>query len=334
MLSVAPDLVSRHVMYGVLGGLIFAVITIVPSRWWHKGALIGYLIGNILLFLVLFISNQSRQTARWINLGDAFTIQPSQLALVTCGWYLVWVIERVGVKSWQSLLKILLLVGLPTSLIFLEPDLGSTVAFLGVMIGVIYLAGLSAKKILILCTIGVIFVGLSWELLLAPYQKARLTAFIAPQTGQSEIHYNAQQALIAIGSGQVWGRGPGQGSQSQYQFLPEKHTDFIFAAFSEEYGFVGDIGLIGLYALLLFILLRQAMIETSTGYRLWFGLLATGILLQSAINIGANLGLLPITGIPLPLFSSGGTALLGWFAALGLAYNRIWHSTTQPFHIK
>ncbi len=333
LVSVAPELVNRHIVFGLVGLMTFFALARLSPVLLQKWAVAGYILSITLLVLVLLISTQTRSTARWIDLFGLVTIQPSQLAMTLCGWWFVQLCFRLKTKK---LKHTLILVGsalLPAGLIFLQPDLGSTVAFLTPLLITIFLAGLPKKQIVILSVLALLMMAVAWQFGLKTYQKERLLVFISPGTGLAQPHYNARQALLAIGSGQIWGRGPGQGIQSQYQFLPEKHTDFIFAAYSEEYGLVGCVFLLALYSGLMIYLFNLARTNQDNAYGLWFGLLFAGLLVQTSINIGANLGLLPITGIPLPLFSSGGTALLGWFVALGIAQNRIWHSQARPFHI-
>ena len=331
--SVAPDLVNRHLIFGLLGAMVFLIVARINPVWLKKWAIAGYILSVVLLVLVLLISTQTRQTARWIDVLGLVTIQPSQLASVLSGWWFVQLCFRIKTKALKNTLILISVALLPAGLIFIEPDLGSTVAFLLPLLAVLYLTGLPKKQIVVLTILAGLLVAIGWQFALKPYQKERLMVFISPNTGLSKPHYNAHQALLAIGSGQIWGRGPGQGIQSQYQFLPEKHTDFIFAAYSEEYGLVGCFFLLALYATLLIYLFQLARSDQNSVYGLWFGLLFASLLVQTSINIGANLGLLPITGIPLPLFSSGGTALLGWSLAFGIAQNRIWHSRVRPFHI-
>ncbi len=333
-MSVAPELVNRHLVFGLIGMMVFWTVARINPVVLKKWAIVGYILAIILLILVLLISTQTRQTARWIDLFGVVTIQPSQLALVLCGWWFTQLCLKFKTQKFKHTLILIGTALLPAGLIFIEPDLGSTMAFILPLLTVIYLTGLPKKQILILTIAAGLLIIFGWQLALKPYQKERLMVFVSPTTGFTKPHYNAQQALLAIGSGQIWGRGPGQGIQSQYQFLPEKHTDFIFAAYSEEYGLVGCLFLLTLYSVLLIYLFQLAKSDQHSIYGLWFSLLFASLLVQASINIGANLGLLPITGIPLPLFSSGGTALLGWFIALGIAQNRIWHTQVRPFHIE
>jgi rod shape determining protein RodA len=162
-----------------------------------------------------------------------------------------------------------------------------------------------------------------WFVVLQPYQKARITAFISPTEDMQGSNYNAQQALIAVGSGEFAGRGLGQGIQSHLKFLPERHTDFIFASLAEEYGFIGTSTVIILYVLLITFLIWASLHISNQIGQLFLLVVAIWIFLQATININMNIGLLPITGITLPFLSYGGSSLLGLCFTLGIAQSLI-----------
>jgi rod shape determining protein RodA len=165
---------------------------------------------------------------------------------------------------------------------------------------------------------------IGWTLVLQPYQKARITSFFSgAQADQSGAGYNARQALIAVGSGELWGRGLGHGSQSQLRFLPERQTDFIFASLAEEWGLLGSLLVIGLYGALIAFLLQEAKRATNSRHALFLTAAAVAFFAQVFVNIGMNIGLLPITGVTLPLVSYGGSSLLATMLLLGVAQQLI-----------
>jgi rod shape determining protein RodA len=183
------------------------------------------------------------------------------------------------------------------------------------------IGGIKKSQLAILFTLFVIVSVVSWFFVFKPYQKDRIMTFINPQSNPQNEGYNVRQSIIAVGSGQLWGRGFALGSQSQLHFLPEPETDFIYAVLAEEFGFVGVLLLIGAYAMILYRLIRLAN-RTRDNYAAYFCLgLAAMLLVQLFINIGMNMGIAPVTGIPLPFISAGGSSVIALLAALGMANN-------------
>ncbi|MBU1015179.1 rod shape-determining protein RodA [Patescibacteria group bacterium] len=208
--------------------------------------------------------------------------------------------------------------GIPIGLIFLQPDLGSAIllAFLwGVLLIV---AGIRLRHLLALLGIGVLLLAVGWTTMLQDYQKDRIFAFLEPELDPLGIGWNQMQAEIAIGNGGLWGRGIGGGTQTQYGFLPEPQTDFIFAAFAEEFGLVGIFLLVGLFLFFVRRVLRIGLAAHRNFPRLFAAGFATLLIAQFFVNIGMNLGFLPIIGLSLPLVSYGGSSLLMTYAALGI----------------
>ena len=204
-----------------------------------------------------------------------------------------------------------------------QPDLGTALTYIPILLCGLFLGGLKIKQagILLLGFLLVIGVGWSTGKLLKPYQKARLTSFLDPDSDPRGSGYQIRQSLIAVGSGGIWGKGANKGTQTQGDFLPIPYTDFIFAAFCEEHGFVGAIGILVLYFLILMRLIQNAQTASDLpGSFLIMGIVAV-ILFQIAVNIGMVLGLMPVTGIPLPLMSYGGSSILFTFLALGIVMN-------------
>jgi rod shape determining protein RodA len=206
----------------------------------------------------------------------------------------------------------------PFALILLQPDFGSAIIIFLIWAGMTAVSGISKKHLLIVFAAGVIAFAVLWFGIFKPYQKARIVNFIHPVSDIHGTGYNAFQSMIATGSGRILGKGVGYGTQSRLQFLPEYQTDFIFSAFAEEWGFVGAIILFLLYGLLIWRILAGALLA-STNFEMLVGIgIAIFFMSHIAVNIGMNIGLLPVTGITLPLMSYGGSHLLTEFMALGI----------------
>ncbi len=206
----------------------------------------------------------------------------------------------------------------PAVITFFQPDMGSAIILVALWLGVLFVSGIKIKHFLILCLIGILILTLSWSFLLKDYQKVRITAFLEPHVDPQGINWNPEQAKIAIGSGGILGQGIGEGGQTRYGFLPESQTDFIFAAIAEETGIVGVLILLSLFSILLFRVLKVALIAPENFSRLFcFGFVIL-IASQAFINIGMNQGLLPIVGLPLPFVSYGGSSLVFSFIGLGI----------------
>lgn len=274
-----------------------------------------------LIYLVLF-GDPIRGSARWIDFGF-FQLQPAELAKIIIGLGLSrWLyLHRGEINSWKNILLTFVYAALPAVLIAMEPDLGSSLIVMAVWFGIILLSPIRRTLIVIFLIAGILFAGFSWQFLLRDYQKQRVEVFINPDKDPQGKGYNVRQATIAVGSGQLTGRGLGQGVQSGLKFLPEKHTDFVFAASSEEIGWVGSISV-----LILFYILMTRIIKIMQATRNDLAMyIAGGILFlfgsQVVINIGMNIGLLPVTGIPLPLITYGGSSMLVTAIALGIVQN-------------
>jgi rod shape determining protein RodA len=210
---------------------------------------------------------------------------------------------------------------IPTVLIFFQPEFGSVMVIAAIWIGILIVSGIKIKNFLLLGILGVLFFILSWFFLFEDYQKTRIISYVNPQEDPLGAGWNRNQALIAIGSGGIVGKGIGNGSQVQNGFLPEPKTDFIFSVVAEEMGLIGVTFLLSFFAILFWRILKIALDARSNFARLFAIGLSIGIFFQMAINIGMNLGLLPVIGLPLPLVSYGGSNLVFTFVALGILQN-------------
>jgi rod shape determining protein RodA len=223
--------------------------------------------------------------------------------------------------DWKDIGKGFLLVGIPMALVLKQPDLGTALTYLPVLLIGLFLGGIGWKKALIIACASLVLIVPIWRAGLKPYQKARLTSFISPEADPRGSGYQIRQSLIAVGDGGVWGRGVAKGTQTQGDFLPIPYTDFIFAAWSEEHGFIGAVFVLLLYFFILMRLIQNAQTAADlSGTLLIMGVVAV-LIFQIAVNVGMVVGLMPVTGIPLPLMSYGGSSVLFTFLALGIVMN-------------
>lgn len=317
---------SIFIIPAALAGLFFAKM----PYGLHKFLIKIYAVSSlILLILPILFGEITRGAVRWLQIGS-LTLQPSEIIkpflIIIFSYYL----STKNKKLWQYFLLLLV----PAVLIFKQPDLGSALVIMAIWLGILFASKISMKLLLFLFLIAGLVSPLVWYQL-KPYQQQRLTSFINPYADPKISGYHVIQSVISIGSGGFFGLGLGRGTQSQLQFLPERQTDFIFASLAEELGFIGAIILLTAYFFLLKRLLEIILKAPDEFGRL----IATGvfslIFFQTVVNIGMNLGLLPITGITLPLVSSGGSSLLTVFICLGLVYNINFASReNKPLEIK
>ncbi len=267
--------------------------------------------------MLTFLGPNVRGSTRWLEIMG-FRLQPSEIVkpfLILC-WtsFLI----KYPPDKLRNVFKNIGLFLLPWILVFRQPDLGNAIVYFGIWLTAIILSGLPWKYIIGGGLIGIISLPLSYNLL-QHYQQLRLLIFFNPGLDPKGAGYNAIQAMIAVGSGSWFGRGFGRGTQSLLKFLPEFHTDFIFASFSEEFGFIGALLLIVLYFVLLWQILKVAsnLIANQRAFIFTVSIF-TLIFIQMVVNIGMNLGLMPITGITLPLMSLGGSSLISIWVGLGI----------------
>jgi rod shape determining protein RodA len=278
----------------------------------------------VALVAVLVVGQKVLGARRWIRLGPMH-FQPSEwvklvLILVVARYF-----ANLGGRSltWKDIFKAFALVGIPMLLVIKQPDLGTSLTYTPILIAGLFLGGINFRQGLILATCGLCLVAGVWTSgkILKPFQKARLTSFINPDNDPKGTGYQIRQSLIAVGSGGVWGKGAAQGTQTQGDFLPIPHADFIFAAFGEEHGFVGAVSVLLLYFFILMRLIQNAQTAADlSGSLIIMGVVAV-LTFQIAVNVGMVIGFMPVTGIPLPLMSYGGSSVLFTFLALGAVMN-------------
>jgi len=309
---------------GLVGMFVFALVDyhrLLGISYWAYGASL------VSLLAVKVVGTKVLGARRWINLGGGIHFQPSEwvrLVLILVAARFFWeVVENGRDLTWKDIGKAFLLIGVPLVLVLKEPDLGTSLTYLPVLVVGLFLGGIRWRQagILVLGLLLVIGGGLASGKLLKPYQRARLTAFMNPDSDPQASGYQIRQSLIAVGSGGLWGKGQSKGTQTQGDFLPIPYTDFIFAAFCEEHGFIGAIGVLLLYFLILVRLIQNAQTAADPPGSLIVMGIAGVLLFQIAVNIGMCVGLMPVTGIPLPLMSYGGSSIIYMFLALGIVMN-------------
>ncbi|MBQ3038169.1 MAG: rod shape-determining protein RodA [Clostridia bacterium] len=284
-----------------------------------------------LLILVLIIGKSGNWGAQsWIRIGP-IGIQPSEIAkigfILTFGYHL----SKVNVNEPKNIFFLILHLVVPIALIMLQPDAGSAMVFVFIFMLMIFAAGISFKYIIPAITLGLVSLPLIYQFLLSDYQKHRILVFLNPELDKLGSGYNVIQSKISVGSGGFFGKGYLMGTQNQLGFLPTKHTDFIFSVISEELGFIGaGLVIILLFAIIFRCLKTAGNAQTSFGKYICTGVSAM-LIFHTVENIGMCMGMLPVTGIPLPFFSYGGTSLITNFIAIGLVMSVSIHSIKRKF---
>ena len=316
--SVLPSFLSQHLSHVLLALIFFLIFSQIDYRVYLKVAPLLFGFSLVFLLLPLIFGRITRGTLRWIQIGS-LTIQPSELVKPFLVLYFSSFFYSGKVKTKQMLTGLLLL-SLPVFLIFSQPDFGSTLVVISSWLGIFLASGVSWHLLLASSLFLFLSPPLIWRFL-EDYQRQRILSFLDPFGDPLGAGYNLIQAKIAVGSGQLFGRGLGRGTQSHLQFLPERHTDFIFASLAEELGFLGSTFLILAFGILAWrILAIGQKSKDNFGFLFCFGCFSL-LFSQIFINIAINLGLLPVTGIPLPLVSYGGSSLLATMIFLGIVQN-------------
>ena len=312
--------VQRQGVALALGILVMALVAAVDYRRYRAWAPVAYLAAVGLLLWVLaggVVVNGSRA---WLDVGPV-RLQPSELAKPALIVMLAALFHerREEALGLRALVEALALAAVPMGLILLQPDFGTFIVFCAITFGVLLLARVRVRYLVALVVLSVMaFAALLWSGALEDYQVARLTSFVNPEAADPDDLYNVNQAQIAIGAGQLLGQGLFEGSQTTLAYVPENHTDFIFTVVGEETGFVGATALLGAFAVLLWRALRIAALSRDTLGTLLAGGVVAVFSFQVFINVGMAVGLMPVTGLPLPFVSYGGTSLVGAWIMVGL----------------
>jgi rod shape determining protein RodA len=310
-------------VYWILGGLVAMLVVsrinyhvlIDAVPWMYIAALLA-------LVAVLVFGQKYLGARRWIRIGAGMHFQPSEwvklILILAVAKY--WAEDRRGECELSDVFKIGALVGIPMLMVLKQPDLGTSLTYVPIAVMGLFLGGLKWKHAVAIMLLGAVMLPVAYHFM-KPYQRERLTSFTAPEEDYHGSGYQVIQSLIAVGSGGLWGKGTLQGSQIQGSFLPVPQTDFIFAAFAEEHGFLGAIAVLLLYFAVLMRLVHNAQTAPDrAGTFVVMGVVAV-LTFHILVNVGMVVGFMPVTGIPLPLMSYGGSSVLFTFLALGLVMN-------------
>jgi rod shape determining protein RodA len=312
---------NRQIIWIAISICVFFFFSTIDFKFLRKtGIVFGSYVSIIAVLILLFLFATATKGAQgWFNLG-AFSIQPSEFAKLILILLLAKYFSRrhIEIKNFKHIFVSGVYAGLMFVLVALQPDFGSALIIFSIWFGMVLVSGISKKHLVIVFTLVALVVGLLWNFVFYEYQKARIMNFIHPLQDIRGTGYNAYQSTITVGSGQIIGKGLGYGTQSRLKFLPEYQTDFIFAAYAEEWGFIGVLILMGLYAFVLWRILANAM-NGATNFEILFGVGITIMFVAHLlVHVGMNVGIMPVTGITIPFMSYGGSHMLVTFMALGI----------------
>jgi rod shape determining protein RodA len=311
----------KQIVFVVVGLLLMWLMAAIDYHSLMGKVPILYLLSILTLLAVLLVGTKVFGSRRWIPILG-FTFQISEFVKLV----LILLVARFLTElrsetlDWRELLKLSGLVFLPMILVVKQPDLGTALTYLPILAIGVYLAGLRREYLVVILLLGVFGLPVSWNFL-EDYQKARLVSFQYPDRDPRGTGYQTIQSKIAVGAGGMWGQGVAKGTQTQLRFLPVPHTDFIFSAFAEEHGFVGVVIVLALYFVLLMQIIQNAQTAPDrAGMYICMGVVALFVF-HLLVNVGMVVGRMPVTGIPLPLMSAGGSNTLSTFLMLGLVNN-------------
>lgn len=313
--------VEKQVIWVILGSIGAAVVASIDHSIYHRYAKHLYIGTLLVLIAVLQVGDASKGAQRWIEIGW-FRLQPSEFAKITMILAMaVFLVSRLDrIRSFKTFVQSFLYLAVPMLLIFKQPDLGTSLVLIAIWLTMAFIVGTNLKNILLFVGAGVLLALIAWNTpgLLKDYQKKRVITFVNPAADPLGSGYHVNQSRIAIGSGQLLGKGFQKGTQRELNFIPEQHTDFIFTVVGEELGFAGGAALMVLYFVVLWRVLNiMAVTEDPTGRAIAAGV-AGMLLFHTFVNLGMTLGILPVTGVPLPMFSYGGSSLMANMLAIGL----------------
>lgn len=313
---------KKQIIFLAIGLFLMFLISFFDWRAFRENPyfiLILYFLCFLALAGLFFFAPEIRGVKSWYKMGpfsfDPIGITTLVLIILLAKFFSM---RHIEMYRLSHILLSGLYVLLPVILIFFQPNLGSALILIALWLGILVISGIKLGHFLILVLCGILILILSWSFLLKDYQKERLINFVSPQIEPLGASWSQNQAKIAIGSGGFWGKGIGKGSQTQYGFLPEPHTDFIFAAFAEEFGLMGVGFLFFLFGVLIWQIMKIAISAKSNFPRLFASGFTIVLIAQIFIHIGMNLGILPVIGIPLPLVSYGGSSLIAIFIGIGV----------------
>ncbi len=312
---------SRQIIWVLISFSVFFIFSMIDFRFLKRTPVLVFIfLFNALILLTLFVLGSISHGAKsWFNFG-LFSFQPADMMKLVLVLILAKYFSRrhVEIRDIKHIFISGFYAFVPFVLVLLQPDFGSAMIIFFIWLGMVLVSGISKTHLFLVFFGGALIFASFWIFLFAPYQKDRISNFLNPLADVHGSGYNAFQSTIAVGSGEVLGKGLGFGTQSRLKFLPEPETDFIFAAFAEEWGLIGSITLLLLFALIIWRVLFSASFGASNFETLYAMGIAIFLMSHILINIGMNLGLLPVTGVPLPFMSYGGSHLLTEFMGLGI----------------
>ena len=322
-----PDYyVFRQLVYVAVGGFLFVVAAALDPEVYRRVRLPFYAVCLVLLVVVLAVAEEVRGSKRWIEIGF-FNFQPSELGKLALIAVLAGFVaeRRHRVNEWRTTLGVVALAVPLTLLVFREPDFGTSLVYGACVVGALFFGGAPWRHLAVLGVLaGLVAAALLWFLpsagveVLEPYQRERLTGFVDPDVDPSGSTYNVNQSITAVGSGGFDGRGVANATQTKFNYLPEHSTDFIFSSLAEQRGFVGASILLLLYAIVVWRGVRIVAVARDLFSAVVAGTIVFALLIQLFINVGMTIGIAPVTGIPLPLVSYGGSSMITTLVMIGL----------------
>jgi rod shape determining protein RodA len=311
--------VAKQAVFALVGIGLMLLISKLDYHYLTHYAWVLYGVAIVSLLAILAIGHTAYGSTRWFNLGP-LQIQPSEFAKLATILTLARFFSEHGgdARELRALVMSLLIVAPMGFLVFIEPDLGTALVFLAIWLGVVAVGGVSRRHLLVVGALAVAVLPFVWTFAVADYQVERISVLVNPDEDPLDAGYTVIQSQIAVGSGQFWGKGLTNGEQTQLRFLKVPTKDFIFSVLAEELGFAGAIGLFALFILLLMRGIRAAQLAGDTAGQLIAVGIVVLILMQTFINIAVNVSLFPVTGIPLPFVSQGGSSLVSLFVSMGI----------------
>jgi len=312
---------TRQLFWIGISFFVFFAFSLVDWRFLRKSELLAgfFVLMSFFLAALLVLGHTVKGAASWFDLG-LFSVEPVDPLKIVVILILAKYFSRrhIEIANIRHIILPSLYVFIPAFLVFLQPDFGSSIIIFLIWLGMMLVSGINKKHLLAIFLIVIVTLASAWFFVFKPYQKARILTFVDPARDARGAGYNALQSMIAVGSGRFFGKGIGFGSQSRLEFLPEHQTDFVFAAFAEEWGFVGTLFIFIFYGIIIWRIFRIAALGRSN-FESLYGI-GTAIFLTAHffVNIGMNIGIMPITGTTLPFLSYGGSHMLTVYAALGI----------------
>jgi len=312
---------KKQLVFTIIGFLLMIGFSFFDYRIFKNHSLIlviFYILSLLSLVFVLFFP-RIRGAASWYHLGS-LTFEPIEFVKIIVILFLAkyFSFRHIEMYRIRHLLISGFYIGLLSLVTLLQPDFGSAFILFSIWLGIVIISGIKIRHLITIFLVLIFLLGVSWSGFLKDYQKERIFTFLNPQKDPYGRGYHVKQSLIAIGSGGIWGQDLAFGSQAGLKFLPAQHTDFIFATWAEQKGLIGVAGLLILYGILFWRIIKIALVSLNNFSRLYAVGLAVMIFVQVTMNIGMNMGLLPVTGLTLPLVSYGGSSLLSIFLGLGI----------------